>query len=191
MPPKAKFTKEQIANAAFEIIRNKSPEALTARNLAKEMGSSACPIFTVFNNMDEVLFEATKRAKALYATYIQRGLSDKIPFKGVGKQYIQFAKDEPKLFQLLFMTEMDIGGIDHFLPVIDDNYSLILQSVKSSYGLNDADANDIYTHLTIYTHGIATLIARKVVSFTEENIDKMLTDVFVGLLKEIKGKKHD
>ena len=189
MPPKAKFTKEQITNAALAIIREKGPEAVTARNLATTLGSSACPIFTVFKNMDEVLTEAKKYAKAIYAEYIQRGLSDNIPFKGVGKQYIQFAKDESKLFQLLFMTEMDIGGIDHFLPVIDDNYSLILQSVKTSYGLNDADANNIYTHLTIYTHGIATLIARKVVNFTEENIDNMLTEVFVGLLKELIRKK--
>ena len=191
MPPKAKFSKKEIANAALEIIREKGPEAVTARTLATTLGSSACPIFTVFTNMDEVLSEAKRQAKAIYAAYIQRGLADNIPFKGVGKQYIQFAKDEPKLFQLLFMTEMDIGGIDHFLPIIDDNYFLILQSVKTSYGLNDADANNIYTHLTIYTHGIATLIARKVVNFTEENIDGMLTEVFVGLLKELKGKQND
>ena len=188
MPPKAKFTKEQIANAALEIIRKGSPEAVTARTLAKELGSSACPIFTVFDSMDEVLAEATKQAKKLYAEYIQRGLSEDIPFKGVGKQYIQFAKDEPKLFQLLFMTEMDIGTIDHFLPVIDDNYSLILESVKTPYGLNETDANNLYTHLTIYTHGIATLIARKVVNFTDEDIDRMLTEVFVGLLKDIKRR---
>ena len=187
MPPKAKFTKEQIASAALEIIRKGSPESVTARTLAKELGSSACPIFTVFDSMDEVLVEATKQAKELYAEYIQRGLSEEIPFKGVGKQYIQFAKDEPKLFQLLFMTEMDIGTIDHFLPVIDDNYSLILESVKS-YGLNDIDAKNLYTHLTIYTHGIATLIARKVVNFTDEDIGRMLTEVFVSLLKDTKRK---
>ena len=189
MPPKAKFTKEQIANAALKLIRENGPEALTARTLAKELGSSACPIFTVFNNMDEVLNETKKQAKALYAKYIQKGLSEDKAFKGVGTQYIQFAKDEPKLFQLLFMTEMDIGNVENFLPVIDENYSLILESVKTPYGLNDADANNIYTHLTIYTHGIATLIARKVVNFTEDNIDRMLTEIFIGLLKEIKGKK--
>ncbi len=191
MPPKAKFTKEQIASAALEIIRKGSPEAVTARTLAKELGSSACPIFTVFDSMDEVLAQATKQAKDLYAEYIRRGLTEDIPFKGVGKQYIQFAKDEPKLFQLLFMMEMDIGTIDHFLPVIDDNYSLILESVRTPYGLNDIDANNLYMHLTIYTHGIATLIARRVVHFTDEDIDRMLTEVFVGLLKDIKRNKND
>ena len=188
MPPKAKFTKEQIAVTSLEIIRESGTEALTARTLANKLGSSACPIFTVFDSMDEVLAEATKLAKELYAEYIRRGLTEDIPFKGVGKQYIQFAKDEPKLFQLLFMTEKDIGRIDHFLPVIDDNYALILQSVKTPYGLSDTDANNLYTHLTIYTHGIATLIARKVVNFTQADIDRMLTEVFIGLLKDIKRK---
>ena len=84
---------------------------------------------------------------------------------------------------------MNIGTVDRFLPVIDDNYSLILESVKTPYGLNDTDANNLYTHLTIYTHGIATLIARKVVNFTDEDIDRMLTEVFVGLLKDITGRE--
>lgn len=47
MPPKAKFTKEQIVNAALDIIRENGTSELTARALGKRLGSSACPIFTV------------------------------------------------------------------------------------------------------------------------------------------------
>lgn len=188
MPPKAKFTREQIAQAALDIIRENNCEAVTARALATKLGSSSCPIFTVYANMDEVVEEAIKLAKAIYAQYVQKGLEQQPAFKGVGTQYIQFAKDEPKLFQLLFMTEMDIASVDNFLPEIDDNYTAILNSVQVPYGLTENDAKNLYVHLTIYTHGIATLIARKVVTFTDADIDRMLTEVFVGLLKEIKTK---
>ena len=54
MPPKAKFTKEEIINAAFEITRRDGFDALTARSLAAELGSSPRPIFTVFSGMEEV-----------------------------------------------------------------------------------------------------------------------------------------
>ena len=189
MPPKAKFSREQIAQAALEIIRAEGCEAVTARALATKLGSSACPIFTVFANMDEVVEEAVKLAKAIYAQYVRTGLKQQPAFKGVGTQYIQFAKDEPKLFQLLFMTEADIESVDNFLPKIDGNYSAILDSVRTPYGLSDYDAKNLYLHLTIYTHGIATLIARKVVAFTDADIDRMLTEVFTGLLKENKAKK--
>ena len=189
MPPKAKFTREQIAQVALDLIREDGCEAVTARALATKLGTSACPIFTVFTNMEEVIEEAVKLAKAIYAQYVRKGLEQKPAFKGVGTQYIQFAKDEPKLFQLLFMTEADIESVDSFLPKIDGNYSDILDSVQTPYGLSERDAKTLYQHLTIYTHGIATLIARKVVAFTDADIDRMLTEVFLGLLKEIKATK--
>ena len=54
MPPKAKFTKEQITHVALELVRADGISGLTARTLASKLGSSSCPIFTVFENMEEV-----------------------------------------------------------------------------------------------------------------------------------------
>ena len=49
MPPKAKFTKAEIIEAALNIVRADGYEALTSRALGTYLGSSARPIFTVFN----------------------------------------------------------------------------------------------------------------------------------------------
>ena len=54
MPRKFLFTKEQIVNAALELIRKKGMDALTARALGEELGSSAKPIFGLFENMRQV-----------------------------------------------------------------------------------------------------------------------------------------
>ena len=48
MPPKAKFTREEIVEAAFSIVKADGFEALTSRALGTRLGSSARPIFTVF-----------------------------------------------------------------------------------------------------------------------------------------------
>ena len=48
MPPKARFSKEEITHTALELIRQRGDEGLTARALGKALNSSACPIFTVF-----------------------------------------------------------------------------------------------------------------------------------------------
>ena len=48
MPPKAKFTKAEIIEAALNIVRADGYEALTSRALGTYLGSSARPIFTVF-----------------------------------------------------------------------------------------------------------------------------------------------
>lgn len=156
MPPKARFTKIQITQAGLEIIRNEGMENLTARALGKKLGSSACPIFTVFENMEEVQAEVKKAAKALYAEYVTRGLGDTPAFKGVGMQYILFAIKEPKLFQLLFMSEQPQKPVvANVLPIIEDSYDEILLSIKNSFELNESEAENLYRHLWIYTHGIA------------------------------------
>lgn len=72
MPPKAKFTKEEIVEAALNIVREDGISNLTARALGSELGSSARPIFTVFQNMDEVQQAVIDSAKQLYADYIQK-----------------------------------------------------------------------------------------------------------------------
>lgn len=192
MPPKCKFSREEIIQAALDLTRTEGINALTARALGAKLGSSPKPIFTVFENMEAVQAEVQKAAKALYAAYIHVGLQQQLPFKGVGTQYILFAIQEPKLFQLLFMSEQSqkpsVAGI---LPVIDESYDQILLSVQNGYGLDQKDAENLYRHLWIYTHGIAVLCATNMCLFTAEEISRMMSEVFVGLLKEIKGGKTE
>ena len=57
MPPKAKFTKEEIIAAALKITREQGIGAVTARELGARLGSSARPVFTVFSSMEELTRE--------------------------------------------------------------------------------------------------------------------------------------
>lgn len=190
MPPKAKFTKEQITEAALDIIREEGIGSLTARALGKKLGSSVCPIFTVFENMEEVQLAVKKAAKDLYGEYVKKGLEETPAFKGVGMRYIRFAIREPKLFQLLFMSEQpQKPTVVNVLPVIDENYPEILLSVQNSFDLQKDDAEKLYRHLWIYTHGIAVLCATNMCTFTPEEMSKMLTEVRISVLNEIKGDK--
>ncbi len=189
MPPKAKFTKEEIIDAALSIVRADGPDALTSRALGKQLGSSARPIFTVFPSMDEVQKEVVASAKRLYKEYVDKGLTHEHPFKGVGMQYILFSIKEPKLFQLLFMTEQpqipDLSGV---LPLIEESYERILRSIQDDHGLSAEAAEKLYRHLWIYTHGIATMCATGLCRFTGDEISAMMTEVCTSILKNIRGK---
>ncbi|MCM1086599.1 MAG: hypothetical protein NC419_00465 [Muribaculaceae bacterium] len=188
MPPRAKFTKEQIIEAALEIVRTENFESLTARALGKKLGSSACPIFTVFENMEEVQQATLTAARHVYREYIKKGLSENPAFKGVGTQYILFAINEPKLFQILFMSEQSgLPDIDNVLPIIDESYDEILASITTGYGMEKEKAERLYKHLWIYTHGIASLCATKMCRFTGDEISQMISEVFISLLIRIRG----
>lgn len=190
MPPRAKFTKEEIIEAALNIVKTDGFEALTSRALGTHLGSSARPIFTVFENMEEVQQAVIESAKMLYKEYINQGLTWEHPFKGVGTQYILFSVNEPKLFQLLFMTERpQVPNLSGVLPLIEDSYEKILLSIQNDYGINELLAKRLYHHLWIYTHGIATLCATRMCRFTDDEISSMITEVFTSILKNIKECK--
>lgn len=188
MPPKSKFTKEEIIAAALGIASESGIEAVTARSVGERLKSSARPIFTVFNNMEEVTEGVKNAAKKLYNKYIREGLKEDIRFKGVGKAYVKFAAEEPKLFQMLFMSELPENTTLGTLPVIDDNYDEIVASITEQYGLDKDDALSIYSQLWIYTHGIASLLATKTLMLGAEEISDRMTDIFVALL--VKRKKE-
>ena len=115
--------KREIADVALQIYREEGLEGLTSRNLGKKLGSSACPIFTVFSGMDEVQEAMIESAKELYKSYVDKGLSQDIPFRGVGEQYVLFALNEPRVFQLLFMNEGEaVPFVSNALPLLDEIY---------------------------------------------------------------------
>jgi len=200
MPPKAKFTRDEIIEKALDIVHTEGIDRLTSRELGAQLGSSARPIFTVFESMDEVKLEVIRHARELYRQYVDRGLKARLAFQGVGVAYITFALEEPKLFQLLFMnaqtTKDDAGeavsvNVSQILPLIDDSYEKILRSVQEPYGLDRQTADRLYKHLWIYTHGIASLCATKMCRFTDEEISTMITEVCVSILKKIKEEENN
>ena len=105
MPPKPKFTKDEIVQAALGVVSRRGVEALTAKELGDALGSSARPIFTVFNSMKEVQDEVRAAAMRRFESYAEQRLPDMPLFKQVGMQMVLFGVREPKLYQLLFMQE--------------------------------------------------------------------------------------
>lgn len=189
MPPKAKFTRSEILDMALCITEESGIDAVTARELGNRLGSSARPIFTVFANMDEVKEFVIQKTKEIYRQYVKEGLKNQPAFKGVGIAYIRFSMEHPKLFQLLFMRPtQEPKDVSTILPIIDDNYDKILQSVQEPYGLEKNAAEKLYQHLWTYTHGIATMFATGLCSYTMEQLEERLTDVFKGLLLVEKGR---
>lgn len=186
MPPKPKFTREEITKVALKIVRKEGIEKLTARYLGEKLGSSSFPIFTVFKNMDELHEEVNKAAMSLYKKYVKKALKSDLPLKEISRQYILFAIKEPVLFQILFMSEKDKKiSTENLLPIVDENYNAILLSVQNTYNLPESKASQLCLHLWIYTHGIATLCATKTCIFSSDEINIKLAEIFQALLNEL------
>lgn len=187
MPPKAKFTREEIIAAGLRIVRERGIADLTARALGKELGCSSCPIFTVFKSMEEVHQGVVEAAKKVYKGYVEKGIKKSSAFRGVGEQYVLFAMQEPNLFKVLFMNETNnMPVFTGVLPLLDESYEEILESLREGYQLTQEEAVHLYRHMWVYTHGIATLCVTKICRFNDEEINTMITEIFLSLLKNIK-----
>ena len=183
MPPKPKFTKEEIVAAALELVSEKGIEALTARELGVRLGSSARPIFTVFNSMEEVQEEVRAAALKRFESYAEKAMHYTPVFKQVGMQMILFAMEEPKLYQLVYMSEnagaTDFEGITQQLG---DVAQLCVDVIQRDYGLSAEDAKTLFEHVWIYTFGIGTLCATGMCRFSQDEIIQMLGQDFMAML---------
>lgn len=185
MPPKVRFKREQIVTAATDVVRAAGMPALTARALSDKLNCSVAPIFSEFSNMEEVRGAVIAQAKKIYESYIAEGLRHQLPFKGAGLKYIEFAKTEPNLFKVLFMSENRVH-IDDFM-LLDDNNAKIVGALTSSWSLDINTARELHKNIMLFTHGIAVLCASGSCDFSDDEISERLTFAFTAMLKEIKG----
>ena len=187
MPPKFKFTREQIITAALDVTRKNGIAELTARGLAAELGSSAKPIFGLFKNMDEVQNEVIAAANRLYQSYLQKGMaSGKYPpYKASGIAYIQFAMEEKELFKLLFMRDRTGEKIEENREEIRP----ILNIIMKNLGIREDEAFLFHMESWLYVHGIAPMIATNYLEWDIEFINKALTDAYLGLKYRYTGGK--
>ena len=185
MAPKTKFTRTEMTAAALQLSREKGVSALTARSVAEALHVSTQPVFTCFHSMEELRREVLSAAREIYDGYIQQGLSAEIPFYGVGMAYIRFARTEPELYRLLFLTAPD-GESGGAMAEMAHTQSLVRDSLMRIYKI-DARAADLYFRdMWLVVHGIAALIVTGERAYTDREAGEILTGMSLSLCKSIK-----
>lgn len=183
MPPKPKFTREEIVAAALELVSKNGIESLTARELSQYLGSSARPIFTVFNSMEEVAQAVREAAMDKYEEFVSKALDYFPEFKKYGMQMIAFSKQEPKLFQLLFMTENNSAkSFEDVFPILGKTAKTCIEIIERDYKLEPDMAMLLFEHAWIHSFGICVMCAMGTCRFTDDEISEMLSDNFMGMM---------
>lgn len=179
MPPKFRFTREEIISAALRITQKSGLSGLTARALAAELNSSVKPIFGLFENMEEVHRAVYSAAYDLYQRYLQEDMQKGKypPYKASGMAYIRFAKEERELFRLLFMRDRSLEAPEENREEIRP----LLELIQRNLGLSEDAAYLFHIEMWLFVHGIATMIATSYLDWQDELISRVLTDAYMGL----------
>lgn len=183
MPPKPKFTAEEIIAAALQLVSRQGIQALTAKSLGAALECSASPLFTVFNSMGEIrdgVRAAALRQFEAYSVEVEPGTPH---FKRIGITMVTFAMQEPQLYQLLFMQHHQRVAFHDIFPELGTTAEQCITTLQQEYHLTEAQAQTTFENVWIYTFGIGALCATGVCYFSAEELSRRLSTEFQAILQ--------
>ncbi|MDE5907925.1 MAG: TetR/AcrR family transcriptional regulator [Lachnospiraceae bacterium] len=188
MPPKAKITKGMILDTVLQITRETGFQTVNARSIANKLQCSTRPIFTCYENMDELKSEFFTFAYEYYEQYVSNYCdSEKINFYlALPLSYIDFAQKETSLFKFLFVDNMDLNmteATDFYKEIDNEKRAKIF---SEEIGIELEQAKTIFLDLFLYSHGIAVLTATKKIILDTESSKKMVINVLSAFIKQEK-----
>lgn len=188
MPRAQQYTREQIVESAFAIVREDGEDALSARSLAARLGCSVRPIFSRFAGMEEVQHAVWRRANETYNAFVadamERG-TDR-PYLSSGLAYVDFARREPQLFAMLFMRPRT----DEEMRQAERDVEPIVAIVARQLGVTEARALEFHTQLWVYVHGLATMIATRYLDWDADFVERSTSQVYRALKADLEFGKE-
>ena len=185
MPPKAKITRDMILQTVLEITREDGFTAVNARSIAGKLLCSTRPIFTCYDNMEELKKEFLDFAYAYYEQYVSRYQQTVEVDPGLvwPLSYLAFAQEETPLFKLLFITEMDLE-----MTSLKDFYKEPGNQEKAerfakTIGVGLEQGKDIFLDLFLYAHGMAVLTATQKMALDRSSAENRLRRILTALIK--------
>ena len=186
MPPKPKITKEMILNAVLNITRETGFETVNARSIASRLQCSTRPIFTCYDNMDQLKKDFLDFAYKFYERYVTNyGNSSNVSScLLLPLSYIEFAKEETHLFKLLFINDMNLHmaeARDFYKEIGNEKKAKIF---SDTVGVDLEHGKVIFLDLFLYTHGIAVLTAANKLLLDKNNAEKMVRNLLSALIRQ-------
>ena len=186
MPPKAKITKDMILHTVLDITRETGFETVNARSIAGKLQCSTRPIFTCYENMEELKKDFLNFAYEYYLQYVSSFSSAEqvIPSLLLPLSYIEFAAEETHLFKLLFINDMDLNMAESKDFYNEADNEKRAAAFSETIGVELERAKVIFLDLFLYTHGIAVLTAAGKIAFDRGSAEKMLMNLLSAFINQ-------
>lgn len=180
MSPRIVTSRDAIAQAAFDLVREDGHEALTVRHIAKRLGCSTQPLLYHYQSIEEIRKAAYELAEAFRTSYVTELHGDyPHPMLEVGMRYLRFGHDEANLFRFLFQTN-ELSGRDLLALNDDEKLAPVIDVLQRSANLEREQAKLAFTSLAVMAHGYASFMANNAMPFNEELAEQLLVNAFKG-----------
>ena len=192
MPSSPKIKKEDMLQAALELVSRDGYAALNIKAVARELGCSTAPISWQFGGMDGLREELIPFAEQYVEDkYYSRNENEVAAFEQRGRGTIDLALENPNLFRCLSTGERSqILSTGFRLQTNNPDPDNVYQKMADLLGITLNQVMDFAMTMMVYTQGIGTLIASGIVKDTKENMYRMLHNTGLTYLKGLGVKDH-
>lgn len=191
MPPKPKFNKEEILNAAFDIARTHGLDAVKAREVGEALGCSSRPIFTFFPGMEELQKCVVQKTWLFFGEYLAAADNYVPAFKMRGMLLVKFAQEEPHLFRILFMNKNEETEFAEMMQKRLRSFTGDFAAIEKNCHLSYEEALKIFNALWVQAYGICCMIVHNHCIFTEAQVGGLLSSCFAGQMLLLKSGRAD
>lgn len=166
------YTREQIVDAAFQLLRQKGWAAVTARTIARVLGSSTMPIYSHLRSIDELEKELQVKARHLLKEYQQRSYTQEV-LLNLAFGYVVFARDEKMLFRFLYFEKpesYDLEGNGEMKEIFLSEFGEDSAEGQELAKLKEAGHETVIRYAWIFTHGLAMLINSEAIGSASDQL---------------------
>lgn len=187
MPPKNKFTKEQIIETAFEIAKEEGIDSITIRKIADNLGSSIAPIYVNFKDVEELKKAVISKIYEIGNSILQEQNTGDV-FLNIGIASVKFAKDYSVIFKELILKNN--GYLDNYDVQIGNN---IIQEMKKDEDLKEFSEEELKTLLMkmrVFQAGLSIMATNEslALELTDEKVIDMLSDTGEDIVNGMKNR---
>ncbi|WP_096154186.1 MULTISPECIES: TetR/AcrR family transcriptional regulator [Bacillus] len=189
MPPKKKFSKEQIIDAAFEIAKTEGLDKITIRKVADKLGSSIAPIYVNFNDVEELIREVVKRTIDVNQQMVLEQNSGDL-FRDIGIASLRFAREYSVLFIDLMMKQNEYIK-DYNQEIGNDLVSLMKESLHHE-GFTDDELMNILLKMRIFQGGLSIMVANGLLpkEFNDNKVVELLDSTAEDVIAAARLRKN-
>lgn len=177
MPRTAIYTRAQITKKTLHLIKERGPAAFTARDVGAALGTSSRPIFTAFENMEDLRNEVARMGMKIYNNFMKTGSDKPLTYTEYSLRLIRFCQKEPN-----FAT-FALENVGNQVPTLIDPISEeVIARLKKVCGLSDEQFSILFKHTWSMVLGIAAQCSIAKVEYSDDEIREMFKRQFLGIL---------
>lgn len=168
--------RSKILTAACELYLAEGLDGFSMRKLGRRVGVTAPALYRHFASREDVLLALVSESHRVLGQYLYRALSGRTPEERMslaGEGYLDFALENPRLYDILHLSP-SVLGIEGFPPAVEDEACATgqfwMDRVRESMGaglLRECDPEGLGVTLWAHAHGLISLYLRGSLEMSE------------------------